>query len=79
MKDYIREQLKKIKSDAPGDDRFSAMHSIYNYLELNGYSCRQARLLIDEVICENIVALSKKLDRRLTKIKTGLREIELQK
>jgi len=69
MKEYIKKQLAKLKPGMPGDDKMSAIHSIYDALESKGYSTKQVKNLIDEVIFENLDFLKNKLNFQLEMLK----------
>jgi hypothetical protein len=61
MKDYIRNRLQHIKADTPKEARMNTLTSIFSALEDQGYSHHEVKGLIDEVILENIISLTQKL------------------
>ncbi|MCA9408068.1 MAG: hypothetical protein H6755_07000 [Candidatus Omnitrophica bacterium] len=75
MKATIKHELSRIKPHMPGDDQFSIMHGIYKRLQDQGYTCHEAKRLIDEVILDNLVNLERKLVNQLEQVKESIKKL----
>lgn len=61
MKLYIRKRLDKLKFGTPEDVQIRTIYSLYIVLEARGYTDRQIKISVDEVIGEKLVSLNQRL------------------
>ena len=63
VKEYIKHQLSKISKNTPRREQVYLINGIYAVLEERGYEQHQIKLMIEDVVCNNIYKLTKDLQK----------------